>query len=24
VYRLDVRSTAPHRLITSPIFVGGA
>jgi hypothetical protein len=21
VYRLDVRSTAPHRLLTSPIFV---
>jgi hypothetical protein len=24
VFRLDVRSTAPHRLLTSPIFVGGA
>jgi hypothetical protein len=23
VYRLDVRSTAPHRLLTSPIFVAG-
>lgn len=23
VYRLDVRSTAPHRLLTSPIFVVG-
>jgi hypothetical protein len=23
VYRLDVRSTAPHRLVTSPIFVVG-
>jgi hypothetical protein len=22
VFRLDVRSTAPHRLLTSPIFVG--
>ncbi len=24
VFRLDVRSSAPHRLLTSPIFVGGA
>jgi len=23
VFRVDVRSTAPHRLLTSPIFVGG-